>query len=229
MINIGPRLLCAASMVRCRSKIVDIGTDHAYLPSYLVLNGKAEDVLACDIGLMPLRNAERTVNKFGLFNNIKLRISDGLQSVSPDEADEIIICGMGGNLIADILSAAPWIKRNGMHLILQPMTHSEDVRYFLCTNGFEIDKEIFVTDNKKVYCCISACFTGAVSEIDPGFCYFGFLPAGNKEADIYASSRIHRVDIKLKALRSSMTDSPEIKHYEYLKDYYEKRKADDRS
>ncbi len=227
MINIGPRLLCAASMVRCRSKIVDIGTDHAYLPSYLILNGKAEDVLACDIGLMPLKNAEKTVNKFCLHENIKLRISDGLKSVSPDEADEIIICGMGGNLIVDILSAAPWIKRESIHLILQPMTHSEDVRYFLCNNGFEIDNEIFVTDNKKVYCCISAIYTGSVASIDPGFCYFGFLPESNIEADIYADSRIRRVNVKLEALRNSSPGCSEIAELEYLKEYYEKRKMND--
>lgn len=222
MLNIGPRLKCAASMVRCRSRIVDIGTDHAYLPSYLVLNGRAEDVLACDIGLMPLKNAENTVKQFGLQDKISLRISDGLKAVVPEEAEEIIICGMGGNLISDILSAAVWIKKSGMHLILQPMTHSEDVRLFLYTNGFEIEEEQFVVDNKKVYCCISASYTGIIRDIDPGLCYFGFLPSGDDVADAYAKKRIHRVNVKLEALQKASPDSPEIEKLEYLKNYYER-------
>ena len=144
MISLGPRLHCAASFVRCRTKITDIGTDHAYLPAYLVEQGIADCVLACDIGVMPLKNAENTVKSRSLEDRISLRISDGLKEVSPDEADEIIICGMGGTLMAEILEAAPWIKRRGMHLILQPMTHSEDVRKFLISNGFSVTEERFV-------------------------------------------------------------------------------------
>ncbi len=223
MLNIGPRLMCAASMVESSRKIVDIGTDHAYLPSYLVVNGKAEDVLACDIGIMPLKNAEKTVKTFGLENKIKLRISDGLKSVSPDEADEIVICGMGGNLISEILSDAQWIKRKGMHLVLQPMTHSEDVRLYLCSNGFVISEERFVIDNKKVYCCISAHFTGSVSEIDPGFCYFGFLPPTDKIAEEYVSKQLRRVNIKLEALERSGSESEEINRLRHLRNYYETR------
>ena len=160
MLSLSSRLSCAASMVRCRTNITDIGTDHAYLPAYLILSGKCDSALACDIGIMPLENAKKTVEKYSLHNKITLRVSDGLKEVSPDEADEITICGMGGNLISDILAAAPWIKRDGMHLILQPMTHSEDVRKFLYENGFVIDEEKFVIDNKKVYCCISAVYSG---------------------------------------------------------------------
>lgn len=223
MLNIGTRLMCAASMVECCRKIVDIGTDHAYLPSYLVLNGKAEDVLACDIGVMPLKNAEKTVNAFELKDKIALRISDGLKSVSPDEADEIIICGMGGNLIVDILSEARWIKRSGMHLILQPMTHSEDVRRFLCKNGFSIAQEKFVVDNKKIYCCISAHYTGNFSEIDPGFYYFGFLPPADEVAKEYVQKQLRRVNIKLDALKNSDSDNEAIQSLQYLKNYCEAR------
>ncbi len=222
MINLGPRLLCAASFVRCRTKIADIGTDHAYLPAYLVEQGIADSVLACDIGVMPLRNAKKTVNAHSLEDRIPLRISDGLKEVSPEEADEIIICGMGGTLMTEILGAAPWIKRDKMHLILQPMTHSEDVRKFLLLNGFSVTEEKFVVDAGKVYCCISADFDGKVREIDEGFCHFGFLPPKDEINALYVDRQLHRVDVKLAALKDREDSLAEYKNLLSIRNYYEK-------
>lgn len=222
MINLGPRLLCAASFVRCRTKIADIGTDHAYLPAYLVEQGIADSVLACDIGIMPLKNAENTVKSHSLGDNISLRISDGLKKVSPDEADEIIICGMGGTLIVEILEAAPWIKRKTTHLILQPMTHSEDVRKYLIRNGFFIEEEKFVVDGGKVYCCISAFYDGKVRIADDGFCHFGYLPAKDEIHTQYVNKQLHRVDIKLGALKDREDAKQEYERLLAIRDYYEK-------
>ena len=223
MINLGPRLLCAASFVRCRTKITDIGTDHAYLPAYLIENGIADSVLACDIGVMPLKNAENTVKSRGLFDSISLRISDGLKAVSPEEADEIIICGMGGTLMTDILTSAPWIRREGMHLILQPMTHSEDVRKYLLSNGFNVTDEKFVVDAGKVYCCISADFDGKTRETDEGFCRFGFLPPADEINARYVEKQLHRVDIKLSALKGREESAEEYERLLKIRNYYEKR------
>ena len=222
MINLGPRLLCAASLVRCRTKIADIGTDHAYLPAYLVEKGIADSVLACDIGIMPLKNAEKTVKAYGLEDRISLRISDGLKEVSPSEADEIIICGMGGTLMTEILGAAPWIKRDKMHLILQPMTHSEDVRKFLLSNGFFVTEEKFVTDAGKVYCCISADFDGKDREADDGFCQFGYLPPRDEINALYVDRQLHRVDVKLAALKGREEASAEYNRLLSIRNYYEK-------
>lgn len=222
MINLGPRLLCAAFFVRCRTKIADIGTDHAYLPAYLVEKGIADSVLACDIGIMPLKNAENTVKAHSLSDKITLRISDGLKEVSPDEADEIIICGMGGTLMSEILEAAPWIKREKMHLILQPMTHSEDVRRFLLSNGFAVTDERFVEDAGKVYCCISADFDGAVREIDEGFCQFGYLPPGDEINARYVNKQLRRVDVKLDALKNREESKAEYERLLSIRKYYEK-------
>ncbi len=222
MINLGPRLLCAASFIRCRTKIVDIGTDHAYLPAYLVSQGIAESVLACDIGIMPLKNAQNTVDTYGLNNSISLRVSDGLREVFPDEADEITICGMGGTLISEILSAAPWIKRYGMHLILQPMTHTEDVRKYLYENGFEIEDERFVVDNKKVYCVMSAVYTGKACASHVGFYHFGFLPPRDEINARYVAKQLHRIDVKIEARRSADFITDEMRQLLDIREYYEK-------
>ena len=223
MFDPGPRLRCAAELILPHKKIVDIGTDHAYLPTYLVLTGKSERVLACDIGVRPLENARKTVNCFGLSDKIQLRISDGLQKVSADEAEEISICGMGGTLMAEILGAAEWIKRSGMHLVLQPMTHSEDVRQFLCKNGFSITRECFVEERSKVYCVISAHYSGEAEAFDEGFCYFGYLPVTDDIQEAYVSSRLKQLDKKLMALRNSHGDEAEVGRLEEIRRYYEER------
>lgn len=223
MLELGPRLLCVASMVRCKRKIVDIGTDHAYLPAFLVLNKKAEDVLACDIGIKPLENAKRTVEMYSLQDNIRLRVSDGLKEVLSEETDEIIICGMGGTLIAEILNAADWIKKQGMHLILQPMTHSEDVRHYLYENGFVISDEKHMIDNNRVYCCMSADYTGENLPVDEGFCYFGRLPVEGDAATEFVRKRLNRLDTKLSALKNADSDNKEIPVLERIREYYEKR------
>ncbi len=222
MIKLGPRLFCAASMVRCRTNIVDIGTDHGYLPAYLVEQGIAENVLACDIGVLPLKNAEKTVTAYGLSDRISLRVSDGLHEVSPEEADEIVICGMGGTLISSILGAASWIKRPGMHLILQPMTHTEDVRQYLLENGFFIDEEKFMLDNGKIYCCISAVYDGCVREVNEGFCRFGHLPPRDEIHSQYVEKQLRRVNIKLSALKDREESKEEYDKLRVVRDYYKR-------
>lgn len=210
-------------MVRRNDKIVDIGTDHAYLPAYLILSGKVLSVLACDIGENPLENARKTVELYSLDDKIELRISDGLKSVNPNEAEEIVICGMGGTLISEILSAASWIKRDGMHLILQPMTHSEEVRMYLSENGFFIDAECHVIEKGRAYCCISAVYTGKNENTEDGYLYFGTLPPENEAAQIFTSARLKRLDTKIKALEKNPDEREMFLRLLKIREYYDKR------
>ena len=154
----GARLLTAASLVRKGTKAADIGTDHAYLPIYLIKNNISSKVLACDLRKGPLDNARENIIKAGCENKIELRLSDGLDCVKSDEVDDIIICGMGGTLIADILSRADWLKNSHYNLVLQPQSHADDLRRYLFENGFEIFKEIPVTDDGRDYIIINSAF-----------------------------------------------------------------------
>jgi tRNA (adenine22-N1)-methyltransferase len=154
----GARLLTAASLVRKGTKAADIGTDHAYLPIYLIKNNISSKVLACDLRKGPLDNARENVIKAVCENEIELRLSDGLDFVKSDEVDDIIICGMGGTLIADILSRADWLKNSHYNLVLQPQSHVDDLRRYLFENGFEIFKEIPVTDDGRDYIIINSAF-----------------------------------------------------------------------
>lgn len=174
------RLRAVYELVRSNRKTVDVGTDHGYLPAFLVIEGKTDCAVAADIGTGPLENAKKTIDKYGLGEKITTVLSDGLQNIDRD-TEEIIIAGMGGTLIAEILSAAEWIKNENIHLILQPMTHSYDVRKFLCENGFYIDDEKFCTDDGRYYVVLSAYYNGSDNRKDDFYYYFGDKVTTNTE------------------------------------------------
>ena len=119
---ISKRLLCCASMVQPGSRVADIGTDHGYLGIYLLQSGAARHVIACDLRKDPLENARRNAKLFGVDGEMKLRLSDGLEKILPDEVDTVVMAGMGGDLIQKILSQCPWRKREGLQFILQPQS-----------------------------------------------------------------------------------------------------------
>ena len=176
------RLRTAAELVRCNRKTVDVGTDHGYLPAFLVMNGKTDCAIAADIGVGPLENAKKTIDKYDLGDKIDTLLSNGLEKI-PHDVEEIIIAGMGGTLIAEILSKAEWIKHEGIHLVLQPMTHSYDVRKFLYENGFYIDTEKFCTDDGRDYVVISAYFADEYVRLYDFYYYFGNVVTGSTESE----------------------------------------------
>ena len=117
-----PRLRSVAQLVPQGAKFADIGTDHAYLPVWLLQRGIITKALACDLRQGPLDRARATAEKYGLTEQMDFRLCDGLAGVRPGEADTIAIAGMGGETIAAILSAAPWTWREDCLLLLQPMS-----------------------------------------------------------------------------------------------------------
>lgn len=194
MPDLDARLTMTASLVRAGRRLVDIGTDHAYLPCELVKRGLTPCAIAADIADGPLKNAEKTVRTYGLSDRILCRKSDGLSAFAPEQCEEIVIAGMGGNLIVDILSAAAWIKSAHVHLILQPMTHSEDVRRFLCQNGFVIERETAVLQADKVYIALSASYCGAADAADAFFYYFGLhISSSNPASHLFIEKQKARL------------------------------------
>ncbi len=173
-VTLSPRLLAAASFVR-GGKLLDVGTDHAYLPAYLLQTGLIERAIACDVAPLPLKNAAQTVNLYGLEDKIQLRLSDGLDAVSPDETDEIVFAGMGGTLICRLLSRAPWLEDKEKHLIFQPQSRAEELRAYLVQNGFEILGEMAVSEGRRVYIALHAVYTGEITPYTSGYPYIGRL------------------------------------------------------
>ena len=176
MITLDKRLSAVAALVRQGSRLADIGTDHAYLPVHLVQSGVCPSAIASDIGAGPLDAARRTVTENGLTSEIALRLGDGLATVSADEVEDIAIAGMGGETIAAILEAAPWVRNEGIRLILQPMTRAEDLRRWLLTNGFSVLEEHLIVDGRHLYPVLAAQYTGA-TDWDDLQVYGGFFDA----------------------------------------------------
>lgn len=177
MITLDKRLSAVAALVRQGSRLADIGTDHAYLPVYLVQSGVCPSAIASDIGEGPLEAARRTVTENGLTREIALRLGDGLSTVSAEEIDDIAIAGMGGETIAAILEAAPWVQNEGVRLILQPMTRAEDLRRWLLSHGFTVSEEHLIRDKHHLYPVLAAEYTAAPVCEDEVAIYGGFFTA----------------------------------------------------
>ena len=157
------RLAAAIPYITEGGRVADIGTDHAYLPIELVRRGILQSALACDIGSGPLLRARAHIEAAGLSERIQTLQTDGLHGVESYEPTDIILFGMGGELIAKILSAAEWIKTRRVNLILQPMTKAEILRRWLNENGLEILDEELICD-ERYYQILHVCYTGKTED-----------------------------------------------------------------
>lgn len=146
---ITPRLKCIIDHVK-GAIIADIGTDHAYIPIYLIENNICKRVIAGDVCTGPVEIARSNINKHSLSDKIEVRLGSGLSILSKNEVDTIIIAGMGGQLISEIINADIEIARS-VNLILQPMNAQYELRKYLLSNGFTIYNEDIAIEGSKVY------------------------------------------------------------------------------
>lgn len=138
----------------------DIGTDHGYLIAELVATGRCPRGYACDVNPQPLEKARTWVEKQGLSHRIQLICCDGLAAVPVEQVEDVILAGMGGELIARILTDCPAVKRPGLGLVLQPMTKAPELRRWLARQGFAVVREAAVEENDFCYCVMRAEYTG---------------------------------------------------------------------
>jgi len=144
-----------ADLVPAGARLADVGTDHAYLPAALVLEGKIPWAVAADLRRGPLDRAQATVREYGLTGKVVFRLCDGLSGIRPDEVDAVVIAGMGGETISAILAAAPWTREQDMPLILQPMSSMHDLRGWIQENGYQIEEERLVREGDNLYTALS--------------------------------------------------------------------------
>jgi tRNA (adenine22-N1)-methyltransferase len=166
-INIDARLKALAGYVRSGNITADIGSDHAYLPIWLVQQGITDKVIACDINAEPCRRAEENIKKYGCASNITVIRSDGLKDAVSYKPKDIIVAGMGGDVICDILRGGDYIKNAEIRLILQPMTRTRLVREFLLTGGFKIIGDNLTRDGRWLYNILAAEYDGVVKSFTP--------------------------------------------------------------
>ena len=157
------RLSAVLSMVRRGSVAADVGTDHAHLPIALCLSDVCPRVIASDVRDGPIASARANVAAYGLTDRITVVKTDGLHGIEAYDPDDVLISGMGGELIVRILSEAAFVKRVGKRLVLQPQTHPEILRTYLLENGFGIVGErIAKDDGDRLYQIITAEYDGEV-------------------------------------------------------------------
>ncbi len=155
-LRLNPRLQKIAELIPQAESLADIGTDHAYIPIYARLSGKVKRAIASDIKLGPVARAAENAKKFGLDSDIIVRIGPGLETVKPGEAEVIVIAGMGGILIADILENSKEVVAAAKLLILQPMTAASELRDYLAQNSFTAKEEYLAAEEDKLYNIITA-------------------------------------------------------------------------
>ena len=178
------RLKLCADFVRNGAKLADIGTDHAYLPVWLCRIGRCPCAIAADINPEPLKRGQSTIIESGMSGRIETRLSDGLKDIKSEETDDIVIAGMGGELIAKILSECSFATDSSKHFILQPMTKSEVLIAWLCENGFKILKQDCCVASGKCYTVILAEYSGEKHIADELYCYLGKLSPKSNETHL---------------------------------------------
>lgn len=147
---ITPRLECIISHIM-PGTAADIGTDHAYIPIHLVQNKISDFVIASDVRPGPVRIAKQNVEKYGLSEKIEVRLGNGLSTIEKNEVSTVIIAGMGGQLIQELLEEDLEKSYSYSSFLLQPMNAQYELRKYLIANGFKIEKEDLAVEGFKVY------------------------------------------------------------------------------
>ncbi|MBQ7875723.1 MAG: SAM-dependent methyltransferase [Clostridia bacterium] len=209
--KITPRLKMVADLVPDCTVVADIGTDHGYLPIFLVNRGICERAIAADVNEGPLSAARKNIALTRVKDKIETVLSDGLKNV--ENADCVTICGMGGELICNILSHR---KDNMTRFVLQPQRSMDALRYYLAENGFEIKKEAVAKENDKMYCAFYAEYTGKAYTISEKEALLGKSELV-EDANLYKEYVVYRKAEVEKALNSMEKAGATGERYDELK------------
>ena len=201
-------------MVPDNAAVCDVGTDHGYLAAALYKSGRVKSVIATDINEKPLAHAKESIERLHA-DGVSLRLCDGLLGVSENEADTVIIAGMGGEVIAGILNNAPWVKNSSVTLILQPMTSAWELRHYLYLNGFDILNEPTLLENGKVYSVMLARFDGQKKNTDMLSCCVGKVGSSSVSDIEYLKKQYKRCwqcALKLESIEQKREEYNEYKN-----------------
>jgi len=150
------RLAMVAQLIPPGFVVADIGTDHAYLPVYLVRRGISPRAIAADVSEGPLENAAKNIKRAGLETSIELRQSDGFSRFVAGDADVWVLAGMGGTLMARLLDAAPWLQSPGTVIVAQAQSRANELYDWLLSHGFCIEQELVCRDAGRLYTAVRA-------------------------------------------------------------------------
>lgn len=219
------RLALIASFVPECNRVCDVGTDHGYIPVYLVKKGICREALAMDINEGPLLAAGENINYYGLQDKIETRLGNGLEPLKKEEADIVVIAGMGGILITEILESSIDKAKASNALILQPMNAVEILRQWLYENGFEILEEELTNEEAKIYNVMKVKWTGNIKPYEVIDCYVGrkLVEKGGGLFQTFVKRKIKQTTKVLDGLKKSKEPNEDyLKLHQYLRDNYER-------
>lgn len=203
------RLSAAAAYVRAGHPAADIGCDHGKLSAWLAGSGRCPRVFACDLRPDPLEKARRRCVPWK--DRVDCRLGSGLEVLQPEEADDIIIAGMGAETILEILDAAPWVSDERYNLVLVPATKHSLLRLGLAQRGFALLDETLAYAAGRWYAVMNARFDGDRHTPDAWHCLTGKTPEQPGFASYCAQQRP-----KLKKYRLGLAPGPEAQAVDAL-------------
>lgn len=211
------RLQAVANMVEKGVSVADIGTDHAYVPLYLVQNDLVSRAICSDVKEGPCKIARENIREQGLQNIIEVRCGSGLSVLRPYEVNTAVIAGMGGELIASILSDDSSIAKSIRKFVLQPMTALDELRLYLYQNGYHIENEVLAKEKNKYYVIMDVIHQ-AVKVPEPEYLYIGKKLIENHDP-LLEGYLLHKIDLYESALKGMQLSSRKLEEkekYRYL-------------
>lgn len=208
LFKLDQRLTTVCNFIRDGRVFADIGTDHAYLPCYAVLSGKSPFAYACDVKDGPLLHAAATVKKYNLDDKITFVKTYGLMYMQDLDFQDIVIAGMGGELICDIIRLSPYLKNPKFNFVLQPMNSKDKLRRFLLENGFNIINDVYCVSQGKFYTVINTVYDGVYRQLSDFQALMGYWdishpPRFSKE---YAIRQVHILKKRISGIENSGND-----------------------
>jgi len=202
------RLLAVAAYVQ-GPQAADIGTDHGFLPVWLLQNGICSGVIASDVRPGPLAAAKETARKYGLIDQIRFRLANGLEGLEPGAVDTVILAGMGGETQAAILKAASWLAAMDTVLVLQPQSKLDVLTTWLWRAGYAITAQRLARDDDKLYTILRA-ERGATEkpELPELFLARALRASGDALLPDYLDITIHKREQALNGLRRAGREDP---------------------
>lgn len=211
-LKLSKRLEAIYNMVSLSNVVADIGSDHALLPIALVQSGKVTRAYASEVNEGPYDMSVKNIEKYGLTNYISAVLSDGISELEAD-VNCITICGMGGNLICDILDSNKDKLAHVNEIIIQPNNNEETARIWLVNNGYDIDDEVIVYEDNVYYEVIKAVKRPLLKRYSKEELYFGPVLIANQSDEFVGKWSKYR-DYLNNVLKQ--INNPELSNYKML-------------
>ncbi len=205
-LDLDERLKLAASYVRKGAVFADVGCDHGRLSIYLMQQCGTARGYACDIREQPLEKARQLIARKGLGEYITPVLTDGLQGMEGKGITDVIVAGIGGEVLAHVLEEAPFLREKGIRIILQPQSKEHLLRKCLYRLGFILEEEKTVYCGRFLYTVMVLTYSGEEKEIDDFFAYTGLLPNEDCENN---REKLRRTAATLREIAENMSHSPE--------------------